>query len=67
MFQNTYLLDLAGWRYSLDVITDDDVLGLISRWKDLNFKPEFSGRPKTPSGTFMPVFAPQLLFVHVFR
>jgi CubicO group peptidase (beta-lactamase class C family) len=33
------LLDLAGWRYSLDVITDDDVLGLVSRWKDLNFKP----------------------------
>lgn len=33
------LLDLAGWRYSLDVITDDDVLGLISRWKSLNFKP----------------------------
>lgn len=33
------LLDLAGWRYSLDVITDDDVLGLVSRWKDLNFTP----------------------------
>ena len=33
------LLDLAGWRYSLDLITDDDVLALISRQKDLNFKP----------------------------
>jgi CubicO group peptidase (beta-lactamase class C family) len=33
------LLGLAGWRYSLDLITDDDVLDLISRQKDLNFKP----------------------------
>jgi CubicO group peptidase (beta-lactamase class C family) len=33
------LLGLAGWRYSLDLITDDDVLELISRQKDLNFKP----------------------------
>ncbi len=33
------LLQLAGWRYSLDLITDDDVLGLISRQRDLNFKP----------------------------
>lgn len=37
------LLDLAGWRYSLDVIKDDDVLGLISRWKNLNFKPGEEG------------------------
>ncbi len=33
------LLGLAGWRYSLDLITDDDVMELISRQKDLNFKP----------------------------
>ncbi|HTQ57383.1 MAG TPA: serine hydrolase domain-containing protein [Bryobacteraceae bacterium] len=33
------LLGLAGWRYSLDLITDDDVLSLIYRQKDLNFKP----------------------------
>jgi CubicO group peptidase (beta-lactamase class C family) len=33
------LLDLAGWRYSLDLITDQDVLGLIYRQKELNFKP----------------------------
>jgi CubicO group peptidase (beta-lactamase class C family) len=33
------LLDLAGWRYSLDLITDDDVLQLMSRQKELNFKP----------------------------
>jgi CubicO group peptidase (beta-lactamase class C family) len=33
------LLELAGWRYSLDLITDDDVMALISRQKGLNFKP----------------------------
>jgi len=33
------LLGLAGWRYSLDLITDDDVLDVISRQKNLNFKP----------------------------
>jgi CubicO group peptidase (beta-lactamase class C family) len=33
------LLGLAGWRYSLDLITDDDVMQLMSRQKDLNFKP----------------------------
>jgi hypothetical protein len=33
------LLGLAGWRYSLDLITDDDVLDLMSRQKELNFKP----------------------------
>ena len=33
------LLGLAGWRYSLDLITDDDVLAVISRQKDLNFAP----------------------------
>jgi CubicO group peptidase (beta-lactamase class C family) len=33
------LLGLAGWRYSLDLITDDDVLDLMSRQKDLNFTP----------------------------
>lgn len=33
------LLGLAGWRYSLDLITDDDVLEVMSRQKDLNFKP----------------------------
>src|SRR5690242_20564478 len=33
------LLELAGWRYSLDLITDDDVMSVISRQKSLNFKP----------------------------
>jgi hypothetical protein len=33
------LLGLAGWRYSLDLITDDDVMELISHQKALNFKP----------------------------
>jgi CubicO group peptidase (beta-lactamase class C family) len=33
------LLELAGWRYSLDLITDDDVMALISRQKGLNFQP----------------------------
>jgi CubicO group peptidase (beta-lactamase class C family) len=33
------LLGLAGWRYSLDLITDDDVLEVMARQKDLNFKP----------------------------
>jgi CubicO group peptidase (beta-lactamase class C family) len=33
------LLDLAGWRYSLDLITDDDVMAVVARQKELNFKP----------------------------
>jgi len=33
------LLELAGWRYSLDLITDDDVMSVITTQKDLNFKP----------------------------
>src|SRR5687767_5732399 len=33
------LLGLAGWRYSRDLITDDDVLQLLSRQQDLNFTP----------------------------
>ena len=33
------LLGLAGWRYSLDLITDDDVLAVMSRQRDLNFPP----------------------------
>lgn len=33
------LLGLAGWRYSLDLITDQDVLDVMSVQKDLNFKP----------------------------
>jgi CubicO group peptidase (beta-lactamase class C family) len=33
------LLGLAGWRYSLDLITDDDVLEVVSNQKELNFKP----------------------------
>jgi CubicO group peptidase (beta-lactamase class C family) len=33
------LLGLAGWRYSLDLITDDDVLSIMSRQKNLNFPP----------------------------
>jgi CubicO group peptidase (beta-lactamase class C family) len=33
------LLNLAGWRYSLDLITDADVLSVVARQKDLNFAP----------------------------
>ena len=33
------LLGLAGWRYSLDLITDQDVLDVMSAQKDLNFQP----------------------------
>ena len=33
------LLGLAGWRYSRDLITDEDVMSLISRQKGLNFPP----------------------------
>jgi CubicO group peptidase (beta-lactamase class C family) len=33
------LLELAGWRYSQDLITDADVLSVVTRQKDLNFKP----------------------------
>jgi CubicO group peptidase (beta-lactamase class C family) len=33
------LLGLAGWRYSLDLITDDDVMSVMTRQKDLNFRP----------------------------
>jgi CubicO group peptidase (beta-lactamase class C family) len=33
------LLELAGWRYSQDLITDDDVMSVLTRQKELNFKP----------------------------
>src|SRR5690349_3241656 len=33
------LLELAGWRYSKDLITDEDVLSVLTRQKELNFKP----------------------------
>ncbi len=33
------LLGLAGWRYSRDLITDDDVLQMLARQKALNFTP----------------------------
>ncbi len=33
------LLILAGYRYSLDLITDDDVLELVRRQRELNFQP----------------------------
>ena len=33
------LLGFAGWRYSRDLITDDDVLALLSRQRELNFTP----------------------------
>ncbi len=33
------LLGLAGWRYSQDLITDDDVMSVVTRQKALNFKP----------------------------
>ena len=33
------LLGLSGWRYSLDLITNDDVLYVVSHQKELNFPP----------------------------
>jgi CubicO group peptidase (beta-lactamase class C family) len=33
------LLGLAGWRYSKDLITDEDVMSLLTRQRELNFKP----------------------------
>ena len=33
------LLGLAGWRYSQDLITDQDVLDVMSAQKELNFRP----------------------------
>lgn len=33
------LLELAGWRYSKDLITNEDVMSLLTRQKELNFKP----------------------------
>jgi CubicO group peptidase (beta-lactamase class C family) len=33
------LLNLAGWRYSEHLITDDDIMSLLTRQKELNFKP----------------------------
>lgn len=33
------LLELAGWRYSLDLITNDDVFSVLTRQKELNFRP----------------------------
>ena len=33
------LLGLGGWRYSRDLITDADVLSLLSKQKELNFAP----------------------------
>jgi CubicO group peptidase (beta-lactamase class C family) len=33
------LLGLAGWRYSKDLITDEDVMSVVTRQKELNFKP----------------------------
>ena len=32
-------LGLAGWRYSRDLITDDDVMSFVTRQKTLNFSP----------------------------
>ncbi len=33
------LLGFAGYRYSLDLITNDDVMSIVTRQKDLNFRP----------------------------
>jgi CubicO group peptidase (beta-lactamase class C family) len=33
------LLEYAGWRYSQDLITDADVMSVVTRQKDLNYKP----------------------------
>jgi CubicO group peptidase (beta-lactamase class C family) len=33
------LLGLSGWRYSRDLITDEDVMSLVERQRELNFPP----------------------------
>lgn len=33
------LLELAGWRYSRDLITNEDVMSVMTHQKELNFKP----------------------------
>src|ERR1700722_3349423 len=33
------LLELSGWRYSLDLITNEDVMSVVVRQKALNFAP----------------------------
>lgn len=33
------MLELSGWRYSEDLITDDDVMEVITKQRDLNFTP----------------------------
>lgn len=33
------LLEMSGWRYSQDLITNDDVMGAVKRQKTLNFPP----------------------------
>ena len=33
------LLELAGWRYSQDLITDDDIMSVVLKQKELNFAP----------------------------
>ena len=33
------LLGLAGWRFPEDLITEDDVLGIIRRQQGVNFAP----------------------------
>jgi CubicO group peptidase (beta-lactamase class C family) len=33
------LLSLAGWRYAFDLITDQDILDVLSTQKELNFQP----------------------------
>ena len=33
------LLEMSGWRYSEDRITDDDVIYLLEKQRDLNFRP----------------------------
>jgi CubicO group peptidase (beta-lactamase class C family) len=33
------LLDLNGWRYSQDLITDEDIMSVVARQKQLNFSP----------------------------
>jgi len=43
------LLTLAGWRYSLDLITDGDILAVVSRQKALNFAPGRNTFIRTPA------------------
>jgi CubicO group peptidase (beta-lactamase class C family) len=45
------LLIMSGWRLGEDVVRDDDILDLVSRMKELNFKPGAHHRRTAPRAT----------------